>query len=98
VRPPEHLAEAETVYLLWGEVRQGDPAHAEVLRPEPPRVIGPELWLVVRGERLDWGEGVYRQLLAAAARLARAGQPAGGHPGRFRRRHAAARELCCVPA
>jgi hypothetical protein len=68
VRPPEDLAEAETVYLLWGEVRSDDPSHADVLRPEPPRTTGPDLWLVVRAERLDWDEGVYRQLLAEAGR------------------------------
>lgn len=68
MHPPENLAEAETVYLLWGEVRRGDPSHVEVLRPEPPRTAGPEIWLVVRAERLDWGEGAYRQLLAEARR------------------------------
>jgi hypothetical protein len=68
VQPPEDLAEAETVYLLWGEVRGDDPSHAEVLRPEPPRTAGPEIWLVIRAERLDWGEGVYRQVLAEAER------------------------------
>jgi hypothetical protein len=67
VRPPERLAEAETVYLLWGEVRGDDPAHVAVLR-EPPRTAGPEIWLVIRAERLDWSEGVYRQLLAEAER------------------------------
>lgn len=68
MRPPEHLAEAETVYLLWGEVRRDDPARVAVLRPEAPRVSGPEIWLVIRAERLDWGEGAYRQLLAEAGR------------------------------
>jgi len=68
VHPPERLAEAETVYLLWGEVRRDDPARVEVLRPEPPRTAGPEIWLVIRAERLDWSEGVYRQLLAEAER------------------------------
>ncbi len=66
--PPPHLAEAETVYLLWGEVRRDDPAHVAVLRPEAPRTTGPEIWLVIRAERLDWSEGVYRQLQAEAAR------------------------------
>jgi hypothetical protein len=68
VPAPAGLAEAETVYLLWGEVRRDDPSHAEVLRPEPPRTAGPEIWLVIRAERLDWGEGVYRQLLDEAER------------------------------
>jgi hypothetical protein len=68
VRPPANLVEARTVYLLWGEVRSEDPARAVILRPEPPRTVGPDIWLVVRAERLDWGEGVYRQLLTEAAR------------------------------
>ena len=68
VRPPEGLADAKTVYLLWGEVRSGNPSRVDVLRPEPPRTTGPELWLVVRAERLDWDEGVYRQLLTEAQR------------------------------
>lgn len=68
VRPPERLAEADAVYVLWGEVRRDDPARVSVLRPEPPRTAGPDIWLVIRAERLDWGEGVYRGLLAEAAR------------------------------
>src|SRR6187399_2675608 len=59
VNPPERLAEAETVYLLWGEVGRGDPSHVEVLRPQLPHTSGPEIWLAVRAERLDWGEGAY---------------------------------------
>jgi hypothetical protein len=68
VRPPADLAKAETVYLLWGEVRGEDPSHVAVLRPEPPRTSGPEIWLVIRAERLDWSGGVHRQLLAEAQR------------------------------
>jgi len=68
VRPPEELAKADTVYLLWGEIRRDDPARVAVLRAEPPRTAGPELWLVIRAERLDWSEGVYRRLLAEAER------------------------------
>jgi hypothetical protein len=68
VRPPENLAKAETVYLLWGEVRRDDPLRVAVLRPEPPRAEGPEIWLVIRAERLDWDEGVYRRLLAETER------------------------------
>jgi hypothetical protein len=68
VPPSARLAEADTVYLLWGEVRGDDPAHVAVLRPEPPRATGPEIWLTVRAERLDWNEGVYRRLFAEARR------------------------------
>jgi hypothetical protein len=78
VRPPDYLANAESVYLLWGELRAGDPAHIVPLRPEIPRNPGPQLWLVVRAERLDWGEGAYAELLAQAQRWRAAGNPVVG--------------------
>lgn len=78
VRAPAYLAKAETVYLLWGEVRRDDPSHVAVLRPEPPRTAGPEIWLVVRAERLDWGERAYRQLMAEARRWRSRGNRVAG--------------------
>lgn len=63
VRAPEWLGEAEEVYVLLGEVRAGDPARIVPLRPEPPRAVRPRLWLTLRAELLDWGEGVYTRLL-----------------------------------
>lgn len=78
VRPPPYLDRADSVYLLWGELRHEDPAHIVVLRPEAPRDPGPALWLTVRAERLDWGEPAYRQLLAEAERWRRAGNPLVG--------------------
>jgi hypothetical protein len=78
VRPPGYLDRAETVYLLWGELRHDDPGRIVVLRPEAPRDPGPALWLTVRAERLDWGEPAYRQLLAEAERWRRAGNPLVG--------------------
>ena len=68
VPAPDYLAEADTVYLLWGELRAGDPSRIEALRREVPRNPGPALWLVVRAERLDWGPDAYRQLFAEAER------------------------------
>ena len=61
VTPPPGLVRAETVYLLAGEVRHGDPDRLVPLRAVP-RIAGPSLWLVVRAERLDWGEGAHAQL------------------------------------
>jgi hypothetical protein len=78
VRPPQHLAKAESVYLLWGELRADDPSRIVALRREVPRDPGPDLWLVVRAERLDWGEGAYAQLLAEAERWRAAGNPLVG--------------------
>lgn len=78
MRPPDYLAEAETVYLLWGELRADDPDHIVALRRDVPRNPGPDLWLVVRAERLDWGEPAYAQLLAQAERWQAAGNPVVG--------------------
>jgi hypothetical protein len=78
VRPPAYLGEAESVYLLWGELRAGDPSRIVALRREVPRDPGPVLWLTVRAERLDWGEGAYRQLLAEAERWRRGGNRLAG--------------------
>lgn len=77
VEPPPYLAQARRVYLLWGEVRQEDPGKVQVLRPVP-QVRVPELWLVIRAERLDWGEGVNAALLAEAERWRAAGNPVVG--------------------
>jgi hypothetical protein len=68
VRPPPVLARARTLYLLDGEVRAGDNGRIVPLRPQAPRIAHAEVWLVIRTERLDWREGVYRQLLADAAK------------------------------
>jgi hypothetical protein len=78
VRPPPYLSRADSIYLLWGELRRGDPGRIVVLRPDPPRDPGPALWLVVRAERLDWDEPAYRQLTAEAERWKRAGNPLAG--------------------
>ena len=64
VRPPDHLPEAASVYVLWGELRADDPSRIVALRREVPRNPGPPLWLVIRAERLDWGADAYLQLLA----------------------------------
>lgn len=68
VRAPDWLGEADEVYVLMGEVRAGDPGAIVPLRPQPPRAVRPRLWLTVRAERLDWGEGVYARLLAELSR------------------------------
>lgn len=68
VRAPDWLGEAEEVYVLMGEVRAGDPDGIVPLRPQPPRAVRPRLWLTLRAERLDWGEGVYARLLGELRR------------------------------
>lgn len=73
VRPGPELARAKTIYLLDGEVRHDAPGVLVALRPVAPRLREPAVWLTVRTERLDWGEGVYRRLLADARRWEAAG-------------------------
>ena len=65
------------VYLLAGELRGGDAGHLVPLRAVP-HVPGAEVWLTVRCERLDWDEGVYRQVLGELARWQAAGNRVAG--------------------
>lgn len=57
VTAPDALDDAKEVYVLDGEIRAGDGGRYRVLRPSPPRVRGPDLWLVVRTDTLDWPAG-----------------------------------------
>lgn len=52
VKPQPVLAQAKTLYILAGEVRR-DGAW-EPLRAGAPRLVGPEIWLVVRAASLEW--------------------------------------------
>lgn len=77
VRPPPEAARARVLYLLAGEVRQGDPGRLVPLRAVPslPRA---GLWLTVRAERLDWGPGVHARLLRTLAAWRAAGNRVEG--------------------
>lgn len=66
VEPVAGMEDAEAVYLHWGELRRGDPNRMVVLRRTVPRAMPGELWLVVRAERLDWGDGAYTELARSA--------------------------------
>jgi hypothetical protein len=57
VTPPPALERARTIYLLDGEIRDARPAHYVSLRPQPPRLPGKQVWLVVRTDTLTWPEG-----------------------------------------
>ncbi|MDG2004058.1 MAG: DUF3142 domain-containing protein [Novosphingobium sp.] len=72
VNAPEALTHARTVYLLAGEIRHDDPDRFVPLRAVP-HVIMAQVWLVVRIERLDWGEGAYRAVLRELDRWREAG-------------------------
>ena len=59
VEPQPVLQEARIIYLLDGEVRAGEGARYVALRPEPPRLPGKQVWLVVRADTLRWPESAY---------------------------------------
>lgn len=66
VEPPDWLKRAREVYLLAGEVRRQPGSRFQPLRATP-KVKSPGLWLVVRVERLDWSEEIYREVLRTLA-------------------------------
>lgn len=78
VKPPAVLASAKTIYILAGEVRAADKMRLVPLRPQAPRVRHAEVWLTVRAERLDWDEGVYRQVFRDLGRWEAAGSRVAG--------------------
>lgn len=78
VKAPDVLARAKTIYLLDGEVRAGSAARFVPLRPAVPHVRHAEIWLVVRLERLDWEEPVWRRVLADLDRWQAAGNRLAG--------------------
>lgn len=59
VEPQPVMQEARIIYLLDGEVRAGEGARYVALRPEPPRLPGKQVWLVVRADTLRWPESAY---------------------------------------
>jgi hypothetical protein len=59
VAPQPVLERAKTLYLLDGEVRDGEPARYAPRRAQPPRLGDKELWLVVRTDTLHWPESSY---------------------------------------
>jgi hypothetical protein len=64
VSAPRHLERARIIYLLDGEIRDGRPVHYVSLRPQPPRLPGKQVWLVVRANTLDWPEDSYGAISA----------------------------------
>jgi hypothetical protein len=64
VRPQPVLRSARRVYLLAGEVGSGPPVRLFAQRAAVPRIVGPEVWMVVRVGTLHWTPLVYRQVMA----------------------------------
>ena len=78
VKPQAVLAEARSLYLLQGQVDDGDPVRLVAQRPALPQVSHADVWMVVRVETLDWPESVYTQVLAALGRWRAAGNKVVG--------------------
>jgi hypothetical protein len=76
VRPSPALEHARTVYLLDGEVR-GAPARFTPLRASP-HTHGPQLWLVIRTDTLDWPQRMIEALGQRADGWARGGNRMAG--------------------
>lgn len=77
MRPPDLPGGPRLVYLLAGEVRSSDASRFIPLRAVP-HVPKAEVWLTLRAERLDWGEGAYAQVLGDLARWQAAGNRVAG--------------------
>jgi hypothetical protein len=77
VKPQPVLEQARSLYLLQGQV-EADPVRLVAQRPALPQVTGPEVWMVVRVETLDWPEAVYGQVLSALGRWRAAGSAVVG--------------------
>ncbi len=77
VRPQPVLAKARSLYILQGQVEARGQAGGVVRlvsqRPAIPRLKGPDIWMVVRVETLDWTPAVYSQVLLQLARWRAAG-------------------------
>lgn len=71
------LEKAKTVYVLDGEIR-GKSARFIPLRASAPKARGPELWLVVRTDTLDWPDGAVGGLSRRADSWARTGNRVAG--------------------
>ena len=78
VKPQPALAEARSLYLLQGQVDDGDPVRLVSQRPALPQVSHADVWMVVRVETLDWPKAVYNQVLSALARWRAAGNKVVG--------------------
>ena len=77
VRPPPELSRARNVYVLDGEV-EGVPARWKPLRAAAPRTRGPDIWLVVRTDTMDWPPGAAEALARRADGWARQGNRVAG--------------------
>jgi|AraplaMF_Col_mMF_1032025.scaffolds.fasta_scaffold00039_119 hypothetical protein len=78
VKPQPVLEAAHSLYLLQGQVSDGDPVRLVSQRPALPKVSEAAVWMVVRVETLDWPDTVYQQVLSALDRWRAAGNKVVG--------------------
>jgi hypothetical protein len=78
VKPQPVLAEARSLYLLQGQVSDGNPVRLVSQRPALPKVSDADVWMVVRVETLDWPDNVYQQVLSVIGRWRTAGNKVVG--------------------
>ena len=76
--PREILARATELYLLDGEVLDRGGVRFRALRPEPPRLPGKTLWLVVRTDTLTWPDPAHALVLRHLAQWRAAGNRVAG--------------------
>lgn len=73
VKPQAVLDRAKTIYILEGEIRDGERPRLTSLRPGTPQVDHAEIWLVYRVETLAWGPEIVPRMRADLARWRAAG-------------------------
>ena len=73
VKPQLMLKNAETVYILSGEVRQNDNTKIISLKAAPPSISYADVWMTLRVERIDWQDQVFDQILSDLRRWESAG-------------------------
>jgi hypothetical protein len=78
VKPQSVLSDARRLYLLQGQVDDGDPVRLISQRPALPKVSNAEVWMVVRVETLDWPDNVYTHILNTFGRWRSAGNKVVG--------------------
>ncbi|WP_421847506.1 DUF3142 domain-containing protein [Novosphingobium sp.] len=73
VPPPPAVKHARELYILGGEIRRGGPVRLINMRAGVPHLSGPDVWLTVRTERLDWDAATWDAVRAMLARWRAAG-------------------------
>lgn len=73
VSPRSVLKQAETIYLLDSEIRDGAPVRYVPLRPAEPHLPDKQVWLVIRTNTLRWPGPAYAMVQHRLEQWRRAG-------------------------